>query len=185
MELKIGQWYLDTPARSWMNHTLVKVTGFRFNVVEFEDEREWDGEMSVPEFTRAFTREVERRPEGPVTLPAEYSGYYVADLCECCFIALVNGEPCDCEGDAEDERYPQHPSGLMELLGSEDVTPGLFAEKHDSRCLTYLLDATDVPGDYECECEHDEYSTVQCDGCGSFLHGKRHKVTGWILRKGE
>ena len=29
----------------------------------------------------------------------------------------------------------------------------------------------------ECDCETDTYSTSQCEGCGSYLHGERHAMT--------
>lgn len=34
-----------------------------------------------------------------------------------------------------------------------------------------------VPDDYECDCETVTYSTSQCAGCGSWLHGERHAMT--------
>lgn len=34
-----------------------------------------------------------------------------------------------------------------------------------------------VPGDYECDCETSLFSTSQCEGCGSYLHGERHAMT--------
>lgn len=31
----------------------------------------------------------------------------------------------------------------------------------------------------KCDCATDTYSTSQCDGCGSYLHGERHAMTLW------
>lgn len=180
MELKIGQWYLHPGNGRRDPYRLVKITGFRFNVVEFEDCDAWNDELPCPQFAQTYTDEVERRPGGVVTLPAEYSGYYVADLCECCLFAMEYGASCPCEDGTD-----QHPSGLMGLLEGEEITAGLFAEEHDSKCLEYLLDSADVPNTYECGCEETDHSTLRCDGCGSFLHGKRYKATGWVLRKGN
>lgn len=179
MELTIDQWYLHTPVRTWEPYGLVKITGFEFNVVIFEGYDYRDGEMTVPQFTQTYTREVTRRAEGPeLAGHVTYRDHYTLDLCGCCYMALVNGEPCDCADDTE-----QHPNGLMGNCGAdEEITPGVFASQHGKDCLTYLLDSADVPGDYECECERDDFSSVPCGGCGTYLAGEREKATGWIRR---
>jgi hypothetical protein len=179
MELKIGKWYLDTPPRAWVPYSLVKITGFRFNTVEFESHDWRDGDMTVAQFTQIYTREVTRRAEGPeLAGNPNYRDYYTLDLCTCCFVALVNGEPCQCPEDDE----TCHPEGLMGKLEGEEITPGSFASQHESSCLMHLLDSADVPGDYECECERSDFSTSQCDGCGTYLAGAREKATGWLRR---
>lgn len=183
MDFTFGAWYLYCPPgkRVW-DSRLVTITGLSVmmiptpQVAELITQDERENEDTLPLVALAHMTEVERRAEGPVTLPAQYSGYYVADLCRCCYVALVNGDPCECADDTG-----QHPKGLMGRLDGAEVTPGLFAEEHDSRCLRYLLDDADVPGEYECECETETFSHAWCDGCGSTLHGERHKATGWIL----
>ncbi|MFI0265601.1 hypothetical protein [Streptomyces luteogriseus] len=61
----------------------------------------------------------------------------------------------------------------------------------EPRCVEHLDPPTDavaggtvpiptpfpVPDNYECDCETNTYSTSQCKGCRSYLHGERHAMT--------
>lgn len=84
-------------------------------------------------------------------------------VCQCCYVALVNGEECYC-GNADNE---QHPSELMSELADYEPTPGTL--EHAEGCERE-----------DCDCEDIPFSHSQCDGCGSHLYGERHAVTGWI-----
>lgn len=119
----------------------------------------------------AFRREfalIEPEPE------CDGSRYWIGELCECCFIALVNGDGCQCPEDDEE----CHPSGLIGKLADDHVTPGSLAQEHDSRCPVSIYGRS-VDG-FECDCERSEFSTSQCDGCGTYLAGRRESVTGWL-----
>lgn len=93
-------------------------------------------------------------------------------VCVGCLILEANGENI---GDGGDGIEP-----LAKVSPPYRLTPGVGWEDHESDCLI-RKDAHrgNVPGDYECECETNTYSTSQCDGCGSFLHGERHAMTLW------
>lgn len=102
-------------------------------------------------------------------------------VCVCCLMTAANGECCDSDNHGGDGAVP-----LSQTEGRY-VHPGIGWEDHDTSCLTHLINSCksahselewpDVPGDYECDCETNTYSTSQCDGCGSWLHGERHGMT--------
>jgi len=81
-------------------------------------------------------------------------------VCVDCFVLLVNGDVSP---------YCENPDALMTKLEGYEPTPGMLREEHAEEC----------DGE-ECDCETNPFSTSQCDGCGSTLHGERHAVTGWI-----
>lgn len=103
-------------------------------------------------------------------------------VCVCCMLTAANGECCDRDDHGGDGNIP-----LSLIEPGQHVVPGTGWEDHDTSCLTHLINSCksahpelewpDVPGDYECDCETDTYSTSQCDGCGSWLHGERHGMT--------
>lgn len=102
-------------------------------------------------------------------------------VCVCCYAVSANGECCDRDDHGGDGCEP------MSEIGELHAVPGMGWEDHEDGCLTYIvknlavqypeLDWPDVPDDYECDCERDTYSTSQCEGCGSYLHGERHAMT--------
>lgn len=55
---------------------------------------------------------------------------------------------------------------------------GMAREEHAEDCLFRTM-GSDAPDDYECDCERNTFSTSQCEGCGSWLHGERHALTLW------
>lgn len=92
-------------------------------------------------------------------------------VCEHCYVHLVNGdctEPDTCTPGSGDEHDPLH------LFGDMRVTPGMLSDQHSCG----REDGQDVE---ECDCERQEFSRWQCDGCGSHLHGSREAVTGWVV----
>jgi len=93
-------------------------------------------------------------------------------VCVDCLMHAANGECGSCHDGPHD----------MEPLGAigdgYSVTPGMTYEDHEDDCL--IRGGRDnAPDDYECECEHNSFSTSQCEGCGSWLHGKREAMTLW------
>jgi hypothetical protein len=69
----------------------------------------------------------------------------------------------------------------MGRLESDHITLGSLAEEHDSACPVNIYGThAPLPGDFECDCERDEFSRSQCDGCGTWLAGVREAATGWL-----
>lgn len=103
------------------------------------------------------------------------SDTYTVWLCQCCMIAAVNGEPCQCcYGVEEHQGCDEHPAGLLGKLEGEHITPGILFEQHDQACPVHQHGG-------ECYgCETRTFSWSPCDGCGSTLGGERHAFTGWI-----
>lgn len=95
-------------------------------------------------------------------------------VCICCYVLLVNGDGCDCpKGD--------HSEGLLSQFVDMEVTPGMTWEEHERDCERYKACGQFelIPGDYDCDCEHNSFSWSPCGGCGSELGGERYAVTGW------
>lgn len=95
-------------------------------------------------------------------------------VCVNCLLHLANGECGDCH------RKEGHEGG--EPLSRVDVryaSVGMGWQDHSEDCLTYTSEGN-PPGDYECECETNTFSTMQCEGCGSYLYGERHAITEFI-----
>lgn len=86
---------------------------------------------------------------------------YTIWTCVDCMFVQANGET-----EGEPDRPP------LGLLDGVEVTLGLMQEEHDTGCT-----AIDDGG--ECECETQEFSWRQCEGCGSTLGGSRHAMTVW------
>ena len=108
--------------------------------------------------------------------------YGTVNVCVDCMLHHANGECGSCH---REEGHGQEP--LSSIEDGFSVTAGMGWEDHADDCLTNVINDLrerfpdvkwpDVPGDYECDCETDTYSTSQCAGCGSYLHGERHAMT--------
>lgn len=103
-------------------------------------------------------------------------------VCVDCMLHHANGECGSCH---DDEGHDEEP--LSSIEAPFTVAMGMGWEDHDDECLTHVIndmktrhpeiDWPDVPDGYECECAQDTFSTSQCAGCGSWLHGERHAMT--------
>lgn len=91
-------------------------------------------------------------------------------VCQCCMLSHANGECCPDDTHGGDGVPP-----WAKLEPGEHVTMGIALSGHSEHCT--------ASEDGECDCEHDTYSTSQCQGCGSWLHGERHAFTLWRARK--
>lgn len=124
-------------------------------------------------------------------------------VCMCCMLAHANGECCTeralKHGDGTycfegrnwcDYAYADHEVDYDAPLlhggdGIEpwsdvdfteyDVAMGLTSDEHSEGCEVRLTG--EWPNNFECDCEHDDFSTSQCEGCGSSLHGERWAFT--------
>ena len=99
--------------------------------------------------------------------PENYGTIWV---CVCCMLSHANGECCSLD---------THSDGCEPLSSIEEpfhVAMGMDYEEHEEDCL-FRTQGSDAPDDYECECERNTYSTSQCAGCSSYLHGERHAMT--------
>jgi hypothetical protein len=92
-------------------------------------------------------------------------------VCQCCMLSHANGECCAEPTHGGDSREP------WALLTDSrfDVTMGIMAEEHEYYC-EYGING-------ECDCDRDTFSTGQCEGCGSYLHGERFAFTLWRTRQ--
>lgn len=86
--------------------------------------------------------------------------YGTIRVCTCCMLSHANGECCDNEQHGGDGHEP-----LSLITGEFSVAMGA----HDDLC----------EGVDDCGCGYDYFSTSQCEGCGSYLHGERHAMTLW------
>lgn len=103
-------------------------------------------------------------------------------VCGNCLHHHANGECGDCHSD---HGHDEEPLCLIEWPFT--VAMGMGWEDHNDECLTYVvndlkdrfpdMDWPEIPGDYECDCEENTFSTSDCDGCGTYLHGERHAMT--------
>lgn len=89
-------------------------------------------------------------------------------VCQCCMLNHANGE-CGC-GAYYGEDPDHDPLGLVD---NNKITSGSVQEEHSCgrQDDTYFG---------ECDCETNTFSTSQCEGCGSWLHGERHAMTLWL-----
>jgi hypothetical protein len=108
--------------------------------------------------------------------PESYGTIWV---CQDCMLHHANGECGSCYDD--DRGHDREP--LSAIGDGFHVAMGMTLSEHAEGCLWREL-ATRSPrtGDpaldnYECDCETNSYSTSQCEGCGSYLHGERHAMT--------
>jgi hypothetical protein len=88
-------------------------------------------------------------------------------VCVDCMLHHANGE-C---GSCHDEEHGHDEEPLSSIEPPFTVAMGMASDEHECN--------TDEDGiEYgECECECDTFSTSQCEGCGSYLHGERHAMT--------
>lgn len=128
-------------------------------------------------------------------------------VCVCCMLAhAADGCGCENNSDdahkrLRDERGRFVGGGqtvrgdgipLSEITRGYSVAMGMTREEHTCHsveCVTICncdgecdCDCDDDPecscdGADECECATDTYSTSQCEGCGTRLHGERHALT--------
>jgi hypothetical protein len=93
-------------------------------------------------------------------------------ICVDCLMLLANGDwPCDMS-ESELAEYRQaiesHPNYSLEM------TLGHLCDSPDSNCWH-----AGKPCEDDCDCERDDFSTMPCDMCGSYLAGSREDVTIW------
>lgn len=93
-------------------------------------------------------------------------------VCTNCLMHHANGECGCCHDDCNHEGFEP----LSAIEAPQRVAMGMAYLEHTEGCLRRALRG-DTPSDYECDCETDTYSTSQCEGCGSHLHGERHAMT--------
>ena len=88
-------------------------------------------------------------------------------VCQDCMLHHANGECGGCH-----EGHDEEPLSAIEAPNT--VAMGMAWDEHADDCPNRVGDyLTDV----ECDCETNTYSTSQCEGCGSYLHGERHAMT--------
>lgn len=92
-------------------------------------------------------------------------------VCQCCMLVHANGECC-----ADDEGHDKEPWALIEGK-DHTVTMGLLAKEHHEECEVFKTGG--YPVNYECDCAENTFSTSQCEGCGTYMHGERHAFTLW------
>lgn len=97
-------------------------------------------------------------------------------VCQDCMLHHANGE---CGGCHDDDNG--HDKELLSAIGDGfHVAMGMRYSEHNEECPNYYpegADTTQAPGNVECDCETNTFSTSQCQGCGSYLHGERHAMT--------
>jgi hypothetical protein len=110
-------------------------------------------------------------------------------VCQDCMLHHANGECGGCH-----EGHDEEPLSAIE--DGFTVAMGMAREEHSCReecpghydtddALTsgagigepVSCDGTCQPMPDECDCETNTFSTSQCEGCGSWLHGERHAMT--------
>ncbi len=87
-------------------------------------------------------------------------------VCQDCIMHAANGECGSCH-DSEG-----HDCEPLSLTDPRTTVPGMAREEHAEDCPRRNGDDST-----DCDCETDTYSTSQCEGCGSYLHGERHAMT--------
>lgn len=90
-------------------------------------------------------------------------------VCVDCMLHHANGECGNCH-----EGHDEEP--LNRIDGDFHVAMGMAWGEHD-------CEPDEQTGECECDCEMNTYSTSQCEGCGSYLHGERHAMT--LLKETE
>lgn len=112
-------------------------------------------------------------------------------VCRCCMLAHCNGECCADHEGPEPLSTMAHNFGWSIAVDSTGVTApfrqytwtaGLLPDEHADDCLIKVYgdrQHSDVPGDYECECDRRTFSRSSCDGCGIREEGERYALTLW------
>lgn len=88
-------------------------------------------------------------------------------VCQCCMLNHANGE-CGCGAYYGED--PDHDP--LSLVDNNQITMGMRRSEHYGENFCGDVD--------ECDCETSTFSTSQCQGCGSWLHGERHAMTLWL-----
>jgi hypothetical protein len=89
-------------------------------------------------------------------------------VCQCCMLDHANGECCPDADHGGDGIAPWSAIDSARF----GVSMGLGTDEHDEECEVRITGGW--PDNYECDCERHEFSTSQCEGCGSWLHGSRY-----------
>jgi hypothetical protein len=92
-------------------------------------------------------------------------------VCQDCMLHHANGE-C---GSCSDLYGPHDEEPLSAIEAPFTVAMGMAYDEHAEDCETRIHNG--APDNYECDCETNTYSTSQCEGCRSYLHGERHAMT--------
>jgi hypothetical protein len=103
--------------------------------------------------------------------PAGPENYGTIWVCQDCMLHHANGE-C---GSCSDLYGPHDEEPLSAIEAPFTVAMGMAYDEHAEDCETRIHNG--APDNYECDCETNTYSTSQCEGCGSYLHGERHAMT--------
>lgn len=87
-------------------------------------------------------------------------------VCLDCALHEANGECGGCHDDGHEEEP-------LSLVAGLDLSMGLSREEHAEDCENR------IEGEWrgECDCEEVSFSTSQCEGCGSYMHGQRYAMT--------
>lgn len=85
-------------------------------------------------------------------------------VCVDCMLHHANGECGSCS-----DLYGPHDEEPLSLLMGQHYAMGMVRGEHLGENFCGDVD--------ECDCETNTYSTSQCEGCGSWLHGERHAFT--------
>lgn len=89
-------------------------------------------------------------------------------VCQDCMLHHANGECGGCH-----EGHDEEP---LSAIGDDfHAAMSMAWSEHADDCRT----ERQVNGgdSHECDCETNTFSTSQCEGCGSYLHGERHAMT--------
>jgi hypothetical protein len=92
--------------------------------------------------------------------------YGIIWVCRCCMLTHANGECC-----ADDQHGGDGVEPLSIVRVGFHVVMGIARDEHECNANE---------NDIECGewgCETNTFSTSQCEGCGSWLHGERHAMT--------
>lgn len=111
-------------------------------------------------------------------------------VCQDCMLHHANGECGGCHEGHDEEplsaieapfhvamgmAWSEHSCG-RECAGHGGEDADLLNPNVNIGETTYC-DGLCQPHPEECDCDTNTYSTSQCEGCGSYLHGERHAMT--------
>jgi hypothetical protein len=147
----------------------------------------WIGDHVVGEVVSVVLTPAGRITDMSVVREASVS-YGTIWVCQDCMLHHANGECGGC--------YEGHEEEPLSTIGDDfHVAMGMARDEHSCReceghydtddALTsgvgigepVFCDGTCQPMPDECDCETNTFSTSQCEGCGSYLHGERHAMT--------
>lgn len=93
-------------------------------------------------------------------------------VCVDCLMHHANGECGSCNG-----LYGPHDEEPLSAIGDGfHVAMGMAHKEHADDCSVNITGSWDN-SEEQCDCETNTFSTSQCEGCGSYLHGERHAMT--------